>query len=244
MYGHVNDGEPFRVFTRRETGGGPGLVIRFECKEGMGVLGIRKSGRTDPAPAVAAEEEDIDPVSLRAGRFVHVLASGQRQSYALSRVSAEVAQRLPTDRWVELKPHTEYGFRYLVAPDADLDGTVATIQVQVPPPESPRPPPPPDPVLGSGGGVGGIRPREPSMPIREPTVPVREASVPVREPTAPISDALFRGMTREQAIEQLKGELMRGQVLQQRLMDLEEALKRSRTRERDLIELLAKWQTG
>lgn len=235
MYGHVADGEPFRVFTRRETGGGPALVIRFECKEGMGVLGIRKTGRTDPPPAVAAEEEEIDPVSLRAGRFVHVLPSGQRQSYALSRLSADVAQRLPNDRWVELRPHTEYGFRYLVAPDADLNGTTAAVQVAAPPPPPPAEVPP---LMGSGPATANRgAPREATMPIREPTIPLRE-------PTAPIPDAVLRAMTREQAIEQLKGELMKVQMLQQRILDLEEGLRRSRTRERDLIDLLAKWQQG
>src|SRR5690242_9455516 len=109
MYGLFSDGEPFRVYARRESLGASALVLKFECKEGMGILGLRKAGRTDPAPAPAYEEEDIDPASLRAGRFVHVLPSGQRQSYALSRISSEVAARMPTDRWVELKPHTEYG---------------------------------------------------------------------------------------------------------------------------------------
>src|SRR6185503_6184676 len=132
MYGLVTEGEPFRVFARRENVGTGGLVIRFECKEGMGILGIRKAGRTDPSPSAAYEEEEIDPASLRAGRFVHVLPSGQRQSYALSRISAEVTNRMPYDRWIELKPHTEYGFRYLVAPDGDLDGTVASVQITPP----------------------------------------------------------------------------------------------------------------
>ena len=118
MYGII-EGEPFQVYARRQSNG-PNLVIRFECKEGMGILGIRKVGRQDPAPSAAYEEEEIDPASLRAGRFVHVLSSGQRQSYALSRISTEVAARLPTTAWVELKPQTEYGFRYLVAPEGEL----------------------------------------------------------------------------------------------------------------------------
>ncbi|MCA9491723.1 MAG: hypothetical protein KC621_17450, partial [Myxococcales bacterium] len=120
-YGLVIEGEPFNVFARREGAGSEALVLKFECKDGMGILGIRKAGRSDPPPSTAYEESDIEPGSLRAGRFVHVLGSGQRQSYALSRISTEVAARLPADRWVELRPHTEYGFRYLVAPDEQLD---------------------------------------------------------------------------------------------------------------------------
>ena len=136
MYGLFSEGEPFRVFARRESPGTDALVLKFECKEGMGILGLRKSGRTDPVPAPAYEEEDIDPGALRAGRFVHVLPSGQRQSYALSRISSDVAGRMPIERWVELKPHTEYGFRYLVVPETDLDSTTASVRVT--PPLPPR----------------------------------------------------------------------------------------------------------
>jgi hypothetical protein len=239
MYGLISEGDPFKVFTRRGSVG-DGLVIRFECKEGMGVLGIRKGGRTEPSPAVAHEEEDIDPGSLRAGRFVHVLPSGQRQSYALSRISAEVSVRLPTDRWVELKPHTEYGFRYLVAPEGDLDGTTATVRLPgdasagQPPRPGPTPPAPPPP--------------PPSVAVREPTIPVREPTLPApREPTAPlqsVAETALRMLSREQAIDHLKAEMHKVHQLQQRVQELEEGLRRSRSRERDLMTLLQKWDAG
>jgi hypothetical protein len=242
MYGLVSEGDPFKVFTRRGSLG-DALVIRFECKEGMGVLGIRKGGRTEPSPAVAYEEEDIEPASLRAGRFVHVLPSGQRQSYALSRISAEVAGRLPSDRWVELKPHTEYGFRYLVAPEADLDKTTASVQLGRAAEAAPRwassPSPSPPPFNGPSSNVGG------QQGLREPTVPVREPTVPAREPTAPmpasVAETALRLLSHDQAIDHLKVEMHKVHQLQQRVLDLEEALRRSRSRERDLIELLAKW---
>ncbi|MEZ4237521.1 MAG: hypothetical protein R3F59_15520 [Myxococcota bacterium] len=213
MYGLVSEGDPFKVFTRRGSVG-DALVIRFECKEGMGVLGIRKGGRTEPSPAVAYEEEDIDPASLRAGRFVHVLPSGQRQSYALSRISSDVAGRLPSDRWVELKPHTEYGFRYLVAPEADLDGTTASIQVSIEDqPATVVVPPAPARVA--------------TQPVREPTIPVREPTLPNREATAPlpsVAEAALRMLSRDQAVDHLKAEMHKVHQLQQRVLELEESL--------------------
>lgn len=280
MYGLVTEGEPFVVFARRENAGTGGLVIRFECKEGMGILGIRKSGRTDPAPSAAYEEEEIEPASLRAGRFVHVLPSGQRQSYALSRISAEVTNRMPYDRWIGLKPHTEYGFRYLVAPDTELDGTVASIRVAPEPAPAPSEPAPapvraadtPDPV-----------PRFELPPVREPTGPIpvltlsplaetplpvaTRPAAPAREirrappslppnlpaaipagmpalqtPMAPsIAENALRMMPKEVAIDHLKAEMQKVHVLQQRIAELEDTLRRSRVRERDLLDLLAKW---
>ena len=322
MYGLVTEGEPFSVFARRENAGTGGLVIRFECKEGMGILGIRKSGRTDPAPSAAYEEEEIEPASLRAGRFVHVLPSGQRQSYALSRISAEVTNRMPYDRWIALKPHTEYGFRYLVAPDSDLDGTVASIRVgpaTLPPSSTPEPAASPvrqqhaaqqhaaqqsagleqTPLPASrSADTPEPVPRFELPPAREPTGPVPSSPIPsspipslsspsaeppaplpvstgpmptphpgatghgaprsgVREvqrdrapaslpptqtPMAPnIAENALRMMPKEVAIDHLKAEMQKVHVLQQRIAELEDTLRRSRMRERDLLELLSKW---
>ncbi|MEQ1565972.1 MAG: hypothetical protein ABMA64_10075 [Myxococcota bacterium] len=261
MYGNVSDGEPFAVSVRRESVGG-GLMIRFECKEGMGVLGIRKSGRSDPAPVAAYEEEEIDPASLRAGRFVHVLPSGQRQSYALSRVSAELAARVPIDRWLTLKPQTEYGFRYLVVAESDLDGTTASVAVGSPTPEprsratDPRTGPVDEPRSPTPGPVTGPVPHPPSLhrtvePSAERTgrggeritpLPTPDALPPPQTPMAPaIAEAALKLLSKEQSIELLKTEMHKVHRLQQRVSDLEDALQRSKQHERDLIELLSRW---
>ncbi len=221
MYG-INDGEPFQVFVRRQANS-PNLVMRFECKEGMGILGIRKAGRTDPSPSAAYEEEEIEPASLRAGRFVHVLASGQRQSYALSRISGEVTTHLPQDSWVELKPQTEYGFRYLVAPGAAAEDS------------APR--------------SAGAPPRPPPLPEAEaasPTVMPRRADSSAPAPQAPVSpplaEAMLARLPKEQAVEYLRSEMARVGELQRRVDELEEQLARSKARERDLIEVIRRWQ--
>lgn len=230
MYGLSQEGVPFQVFARRENIGAA-LVIRFECREGTAFLGLRKSGRTDPAPSAAHEEEEVDPAALRAGRFVHVLPSGQRQSYALSRLTADVTGRMPTDRWVELRPHTEYGFRYLVAPEADLDGRVASVAVSPARPADVDAPPVRDP---SPQPVPQRDP--PSRSLEAPTLPAPQT------PMAPgLAESTLRGLTREQAVEHLRGEMSKVHLLQQRIGDLEDQLRRSRARERELLDLLARW---
>ena len=229
MYG-IQEGEPFKVFARRQSGG-PGLVIRFECKEGMGILGIRMQGRSDPQPSVAYEEEGIDPTSLRVGRFVHVLGNGQRQSYALSRITTSVAGQLPTDAWAELRPQTEYGFRYLVVPNEDPAPsaaagvpTAAAPAAAAPAPAAPSAEgPPPLPAVALE-----MRPPRPA-----------NLQVPV---TPPLAESMLADLTREKALDYLKGEMARVHQLQQQVEELGLALARSKSRERDLLNVLSKWQ--
>lgn len=237
MYGIV-EGEPFKVFARRESAAAGQLVIKFECNDGMGILGIRKVGRSDPAPAAAYEEEDIDPASLRAGRFVHVLSSGQRQSYALSRISPEYAERMPVDRWVELKPHTEYGFRYLVAPDEQLEPEHATASVAIPAE---------GPATSPTGVAEGAQAQGPAATARAVASAASTASAgplpPPQTPLAPaIAQAALGALSKEQAVEHLKAEMNKVHVLQGRVSELEEALRKSGARERDLLDVLGKWR--
>jgi hypothetical protein len=254
MYGHVSEGLPFQVFARREGNGSDALVFKFECSEGMGILGLRKVGRPDPPPSPAYEEQDIQPESLRAGRFVHVLPSGQRQSYALSRLAAETAARMPADRWVSLEPHTEYGFRYLLAPEAQLESASPTAQVlvgfELPASPSGNASAPasaltggraPTPVpLGSASPISAPgRIRAASLP--PPSIP--PSAIPLQTPMIPaLAATALSKLTREQAIDHLKGEMAKVSSLQTYAANLEEQLRRSQARERDLVELLARWQ--
>jgi len=252
MYGHVSDGVPFKVFARREGNGSDSLVFRFECSEGMGVLGLRKVGRPDPPPSPAYEEQDIEPDSLRAGRFVHVLPSGQRQSYALSRLAAETAARLPSDRWVSLEPHTEYGFRYLLAPEAQLETVSPTAQVVVGSPATPVPPSatatlPPGGVAPTPVPIGNVSPiSAPGRTVRVGSLPppsIPPSSIPPQTPMIPaLAATALSKLTREQAIDHLKGEMAKVSSLQTYAANLEEQLRRSQARERDLVELIARWQ--
>jgi hypothetical protein len=231
MYGII-EGEPFQVSARREGSGSDSLVIRFECNEGMGILGIRKVGRTDPPPSSSYEEDDIEPDSLRAGRFVHVLGSGQRQSYALSRISPEIAARLPTERWVELKPQTEYGFRYLVAPEEELgagNAAVATATADAAP--------------AAAAAVAVAAPAASDAPAPRAAASPADVPLPPRQTpmSPPLAHAALGALTKDQAIEHLKGEMAKVELLHGRVSELEEAMRKSRARERDLMELLARW---
>jgi hypothetical protein len=272
MYGLVTEGEPFQVFARREGGGSENLVLKFECRDGMGVLGIRKVGRTDPPPSVVYEESDIEAGSLRAGRFVHVLGSGQRQSYALSRISPEFAARLPSDRWVDLKPHTEYGFRYLVAPEEQLEGVRASVQVaavqvaavqvaagqvaagqvaagpavaqvsaaqvaQAPAIAVAPPPVSPPPGLATTPGAAPGRSAIATSPAASSALP------PPQTPMAPpVAAAALASMSRDAAVDHLRAEMAKVNALQLRVTELEDHLRKSRSREKDLLDVLARWQ--
>jgi hypothetical protein len=194
MYGVV-EGEPFQVYARRDSNG-TGLVIRFECKEGMGILGIRKMGRRDPTPSAVYEEEDIEPSALRAGRFVHVLGTGQRQSYALSRISPEVASRLPADSWTELRPQTEYGFRYLVVPSSS-DALVPEVSAPTEPDEH-QTKPTSAPSSTRSGSVTALPPAPGG-----PQVPMNPQ----------LAKAALDGLSREQALDYLRAEMAKVEQL-------------------------------
>src|SRR4051812_15864714 len=120
--------DPFRVLIRRDNAYDPTLTLRFNIADGMGSLAIRTPGRGEPQLSVHFEESGLEGEALRAARFVHVVHQ-QRQSYALSRLTAEVVGRLVPDAWVELKPLLEYGFRYLVAPEDLAASATAPVQV-------------------------------------------------------------------------------------------------------------------
>jgi len=244
MYGIV-DGDVFEVYVRREASDERRLVFRFECKEGMGVLGIRKADRTDPPPSSVYQEGDIDPDSLRAGRFVHVLASGQRQSYALSRVNAEVARRLPNDAWVQLEPLTEYGFRYLVVPEDKLvDPTqkaAVAVAAAAPTPKVAAAPSAP----AAAAPAKSPRPAPVAKAKGAPAAAPAASSVPAQTPMAPsLAKEALAKLDREAAIRHLQGEMEKVAQLQRELSEAQQALAKSEGREKDLLELLAKWREG
>jgi hypothetical protein len=238
--------DPFRVHIRRQNHADPVVVLRFEVKEGMGILGLRQLGRDAPPPSVHHEEQEIDPGALRAGRFVHVLPSGQRQSYALSRLTEDIAGRLPYDAWANLSPVSEFGFRYLVVDEEALiqapgRATVSASQ----PPSSAQVNPSAAPSL-----------RAPGLTATRPTSVARvggaseaksvgRASLPPRQvPIAPaLAEAALRGLDPGDAAGLLKDEMKKVEALHDRLAQVETQLGASQARERDLLEVLSKWQS-
>ena len=240
MYGISSGAQPFDVLVRQENTGEVRLVIKFECREGMGVLGIRKVDRVDPPPSAVYQEADIEPGSLKAGRFVHVLGSGQRQSYALSRLSADIAARLPTDAWVELKPHSEYGFRYLVVPDEALQdaapaAAAAAVAAAAPAVAAVGKP---APVALPAGGASTAEPKPSATAAASPS-----PAVPKQVPMAPaLAESALAGLTKDTAIEHLKGEMAKVTTLHNEVQRLQGELAKSHARETDLIAMLSKWR--
>jgi len=239
MYASISGKQPFDVLVRQENSGEVRLVIKFECREGMGVLGIRKVDRVDPPPSGVYQESDVEPESLRAGRFVHVLGSGQRQSYALSRLTPEIAARLPTDAWVELKPHSEYGFRYLIVPEDKMmperaapASVTAGAAVGKPAPVA----------LPSGASAPQASAPQAASAARVPSSAVA-ATVPEQVPMAPaLAESVLRGLSKDAAVQHLRQEMAKVSTLHGEVQRLQGELNKSHGRERDLLGVLAKWR--
>jgi len=180
----------------------------------------------------------------------------------LSRLGEDTAARLPHDRWVSLEPQTEYGFRYLVAPADQLEadrGPAAQVVMgsgpstsETAPTNPPAASPAGAPQRNSSSVPGAaLRTAPPgSVPpaVQRSSVPPGSASLPPGSipPQTPMIPALASSalakLTRDQAIDHLKGEMAKVSALQKHIADLEDQLRRSTSRERDLIEVLGKWQ--
>ncbi len=245
--------QPFAFHLRRDNPYEPVVTVRFEVLDGgMGVLGLRVPGRTDPPPSLHAEESNISVDALRAGRFVHVVSGGTRQSYALSRITKEVIEALPDDRWVALDAVTEYGFRYLVPPK-DL-GEQVKPKVQLQPVKreavaedigrvanlikAPRP--------ASVAPAGGLA-KAPAEHMPEATLTPQGASTDIAPRQVPVAPALAEsaldGLSLEQARDYLKAEMAKVEALHNHAARLERELAASRAREADLLEVLKRWQS-
>ena len=110
----AGDNPPFSVYVRKNHAT-PGVEVRFLVNDGTAILRLR-GGRTEES-VVRNEVKGVQIDALRAGRFVHVLPNGARQTYALSRVSADLERRLDPGGWHPLLPKVDAGFRYLVPGD-------------------------------------------------------------------------------------------------------------------------------
>lgn len=212
---------PFKVLVRPDPTSHDALVLQFEVDEGLGLLGLRREGRPDPQPTVHYEETDISVDLMRAGRFVHVVAGGQRQSYALSRITAEIVRRLPSDRWTELRPVTEYGFRYLVVPEEVASRRPPPAAVTVSAPLPSRTP--------TGATPAPASPRGELPPRRVPLDPQ-------------LAEAALEQLTLPEALDVLRRQMAEVERLHLRVIELEQQLEQSRAREQDLLEVLRRWQ--
>lgn len=253
----MSNSQPFLFHLRRDNPYETTVTVRFEVLDGgMGVLGLRLAGREDPAPTLHAEEANVEAADLRAGRFVHVVTGGTRQSYALSRITADVIDAIPEDRWVTLDAVTEYGFRYLVAPD-DLEtagegGAAVDLQPVAQSAVSQKigevanllkTPRPKSVASASASGTDSMPPQAELAPAAEP-LPDTAAVAPKQVPVASaLAKSALEGLTLEEAREHLLAEMAKVDKLHAHAAALEQRLAASRAREADLLEVLKRWQS-
>lgn len=253
-----HQGSPFAFHLRRDDAYANSVTVRFEVLDGgMGVLGLRTAGRVDPAPSLHAEETGIEAEALRAGRFIHVVTGGSRQSYALSRLTEEVVAALPDDRWITLDLLTEYGFRYLVPP-ADLTSAPVEASVQLQPVKQSavsdaigsmaallKVPRPASVASASASGTTTALPAAAQMP--DSTLSPNASSTEIAERQVPVAPALaesaLAGLDLDQARAFLKSEMAKVEALHAHAARLERELAASRARETDLLEVLRRWQS-
>ncbi len=252
--------EPFKVHLRRESNYETSVTVRFEVVDGMGILGLRVPGREDPTPSVHREEANIEADDLRAGRFVHVLSGGRRQSYALSRVTVELVERLSEGNWIVLEAITEYGFRYLVPPEDLGEEASAAVKLESAAPTAAikenfgaaaahmRPAARPKSVaLASKTGASAAAPKP--APAANPAPqqasnPPASTNTPKQVPVAPaLAQSALSALTHPQAIAALQVEMQKVADLHQHAADLERRLQESKAREADLLGVLGSWQS-
>lgn len=204
--------DPFKFWVRMDQGHQT-CGIRYEMQVGRAVLSLPLQSREDPAPVSHYEELDIPAEVMRAGRFLQVLPSGNRRSYGLSSLTAEAVGRLEANRWVELEPISEQGFRYLILPRNAGSDRPAAVSV-----------PAGTPVPAARAAAGGDRP-----PRQVPVAP------------ALAREALSR-LSHQDAIGYLQAEMAKVEALHQHLSELERRLAASEAREKDLMTVLQRWQ--
>ena len=137
-----------RVFTAYVRRNGDGTAsFKYRVASGKGTLGMRIFGMPDPDPADKGQQHDLDPQRLRSSRFIHLSEAGDRKSYSFARLTADAIQRLPETKWMEVAPHSEDGFRYLVLtgdkgkPDGTMDMPARPPEKEpLPPRQVPLPP--------------------------------------------------------------------------------------------------------
>ncbi|MCB9678750.1 MAG: hypothetical protein H6737_26845 [Alphaproteobacteria bacterium] len=244
---HLGD-DPFRMWVRRDEGYESACTVRFETEHGRAVLSLRVPGREDPDPVSHYEEENIPPDALRQGRFVHVLPGGNRRSYALSRLTPDLLEKLPGSRWVELEPLTEFGFRYMIFPK-DLPIGDANTAVAAPAPAAPAPAAPTAAAAPAAAAPAGqaVQAKRPAPVAKAGAAAPAAGQVPARParqtPMAPeLAHEALSQLSHQAAIQHLKMEMAKVEALHQRVDELERRLASSQERERDLLNVMQKWQ--
>lgn len=120
----MTDAPRFRFWVRRSPGEDPTFSVRFEVRQGKGLLRVARPGvLVDPPARQSGYEERLTAAQVRASRFLHVWDAGRkRQGYVLSRLSDDVLSDLAEERWVEMGIESDGGFCWLLPRD-DVEPT-------------------------------------------------------------------------------------------------------------------------
>ena len=120
----MTDAPRFRFWLRRSPGEDPTFSVRFEVRQGKGLLRVARPGvLVDPPARQSGYEERLTAAQVRASRFLHVWDAGRRrQGFVLSRLSDEILSDLARERWVEMGLESDGGFCWLL-PREDADPT-------------------------------------------------------------------------------------------------------------------------
>lgn len=264
------DKPDFRVYIKRLPGYVPLVSLRYEVHEGHGELIVGEAHKASASPS--GEVGEVTGEQVRAGRFVHVLASGRRrQSYSLSHLDDDRILRLDDQRWTELDSVTEFGLRFLDFSNVASSPGVAAVQVSASPapsrnqspgsasPASARAHTPPPVTHSPADRRTSARPPPERHASAAPT-PHHPTGAPVAGSAAPaaarshsaadgvssvqsaLNEQALRSLGADALRDHLRQELINNRALTLRLDNLSRELELSREREQDLLSVLSRWQ--
>ncbi len=112
-------GRLFSVSVRRAPDATSHFGLRFQCTDGKGILRVTRPGvLIDPPARQSGEEKGLTANQVRSSRFLHARDGGQhRVAFLLARLDDAALERLPPDRWFELRPTTDGGGAHLELPE-------------------------------------------------------------------------------------------------------------------------------
>lgn len=120
----------FRLWIRRQAVAEGPYSVRFQAREGKGILRVSRPGvLVDPPARPEWTEERLSSAQLRSSRFLLVWDGGRaRQAHLMTRLTETSLQALELGRWYEADVLVDAGFRHITvrpdAPPAELDDSV------------------------------------------------------------------------------------------------------------------------
>ena len=223
----MSEAPRFRFWVRRSPDADPTFSVRFEVRQGKGLLRVARPGvLVDPPARQSGYEERLTAAQVRASRFLHVWDAGRkRQGYVLSRLSDDVLMELSEERWVEMDVESDGGFCWLLPRAPEEEDT------EVDPAEEPTRAID-DLMAASAGTLEEISDPESELDQTMPLQALDAVATPFGKATT-----LVRHMRRQQVRDSTTIKQLEGKVT-----DLEVQLEEARKREIQLRTRVARYQ--